>query len=70
MATITVEQLIMLVAILFIIYFVLNIKETFELLNSDNKEPKPKPKSKSECSETAINDGYTDYIFGGVKFVR
>jgi hypothetical protein len=70
MTTITIEQLIMLVAIFFIIYFVLNIKETFELLNSDNKESKPKSKPKSECSETAINDGYTDYIFGGVKFIR
>jgi hypothetical protein len=71
MTRITVEQLIMLVAILFIIYFVLNIKETFELLNSDNKESKPNSKPKStECSETAINNGYTDYIFGGVKFIR
>ena len=67
MTRITVEQLIMLVAILFIIYFVLNIKETFELLNSDNKESKPKS---TECSKTAINNGYTDYIFGGVKFIR
>lgn len=63
MTKINIEQLVMLVAIFFIIYFMINIKETFEQLS-------PKEKSKKECSQKAINDGYNHYIFGGVKFIR
>lgn len=62
MTKINIEQLVMLVAIFFIIYFMINIKETFEQLS-------PNKKSK-QCSQKAINDGYNHYIFGGVKFIR
>ena len=60
MAKINIEQLVMLVAIFFIIYFMINIKETFEQLSPNQKQ----------CSRKAINDGYNHYIFGGVKFIR
>lgn len=66
MKQINIEQLIMLVAIFFIIYFMMNMKETFAQVEQDKKY---KPKS-TECSQLAINDGYTDYIFGGLKSVR
>ena len=68
MNQINIEQLIMLVAILFIIYFMMNAKETFAEFEQD-KKTKTKPKS-TECSQLAIDQGYTDYIFGGVKFIR
>lgn len=66
MKQINVEQVIMLVAIFFIIYFMMNIKETFAEVKTDSKS---KPKS-TECAQLAIDKGYTDYIFGGLKFVR
>lgn len=68
MKQINIEQLIMLVAIVFIIYFIMNMKETFAHTEID-PNTKSKPKSK-ECEQQAIDNGYTDYIFGGVKFAR
>lgn len=68
MKQISIEQLVMLVAIFFIIYFVMNIKETFALIENKSKD-EYKPKS-TECAQLAIDKGYNDYIFGGVKFVR
>lgn len=68
MKQINIEQLIMLVAIFFIIYFLINMKETFAQVEIDSKD-KSKPKS-TECAQLAIDKGYTDYIFGGVKFIR
>lgn len=59
----TIEDFLMLIVVLFVVYFFLNIKETFEQI-----ETKPKPKK--ECSQASINSAYNDYIFGGVKFVR
>jgi hypothetical protein len=67
MKQINIEQLIMLVGIFFIIYFLMNIKETFAQL--ENNKPTSKPKS-TECAQLAIDKGYNDYIFGGLKFVR
>ena len=66
MNQINIEQLIMLVAIFFIIYFMMNARETFAEFEKDKKS---KPKS-TECSQISIDQGYTDYIFGGVKFIR
>lgn len=68
MKQINIEQLIMLVAIFIIIYFMINMKETFAQVEIDPNN-KSKPKS-TECSQLAIDKGYNDYIFGGVKFVR
>lgn len=68
MNQINIEQLIMLVAIFFIIYFMMNAKETFADFEKD-KKTKSKPKS-TECSQLSIDQGYADYIFGGVKFIR
>ena len=60
-------NLLMLVIILFLVYFFLfTAKEQFDqtnvviLKNPDDKK----------CSEKAINDAYTEYIFGTTKFVR
>lgn len=64
MKDINIEQLLMLVALLFMIYFFMNIKETFDQLKED-KAPKTK-----ECSQQSVNTAYNDYIFGGAKFVR
>ena len=64
MKEINVEQLIMLVALLFVIYFFINIKETFDQLKTTEKE------STKDCSQRAINAAYNDYLFGGVKFIR
>lgn len=61
MKDINIEQLIMLVALLFMIYFFMNIKETFDQLKED-KTTKTK-----DCSQRSINAAYNDYIFGGVK---
>jgi hypothetical protein len=68
MKQINIEQLIMLVAIFFIIYFLMNMKETFAPIENESKV-KHKPKS-TECAQLAIDKGYNDYIFGGVKFIR
>lgn len=68
MKQINIEQLIMLVAVFFIIYFIMNMKETFAQVEK-NPNTKSKPKS-TECAQQAIDKGYTDYIFGGVKFAR
>ena len=59
---ITIEHLAMLVAILFIIYFMMTAKENFEQINS-------KPKDRS-CAQESINYAYLDYVFGGIKSPR
>lgn len=61
MKDINVEQLIMLVALLFMIYFFMNLKETFDQLKEEPSR---------DCSQKAINTAYNDYVFGGVKFIR
>lgn len=68
MKQINIEQLIMLVAIFFIIYFLMNIKETFAPIENESKD-EYKPKT-TECGQLAIDKGYNDYVFGGVKFIR
>ena len=69
MATVTVTDLLLLIAVLFIVYFIINTminkkkRETFEQTS--------KPKTNKACSQTSINDGYLNYTFGGIKkFVR
>ena len=59
---ITITHLIILIAVLFGLYFMINMKEQFE-------ETSP-PKSDKNCSQKSINDAYENYTFGGVKFVR
>ena len=68
MATVTITDLLLLIALLFIAYFVMNTminkkkKETFEQTSQR--------KTNKACSQTSINEGYLNYTFGGVKFVR
>lgn len=62
---ITKEHFIMLVAVLFILYFVMNIKETFDQIMD-----KPVKRSTKSCSQKEINAAYNDYVFGGTKFIR
>lgn len=53
--------LIVITLILFSIYYVLTFKiEQFEQNYSKNKE----------CSQKAINNAYTNYIFSGIKTIR
>jgi hypothetical protein len=60
---ITIEHLIMLVAILYIIYFMMTAKENFEqIINS-------RPKNRS-CSQESINNAHLNYVFGGIKSPR
>jgi len=60
---ITITHLIILIAVLFGLYFMINIKEQFE-------ETSPLPKSDKNCSQKSINDAYLNYTFGGLKFIR
>jgi hypothetical protein len=73
MASVTITDLLMLVALLFVFYFVLNTmlkkkknKEGFEE-ESSSKLPVKKDKN---CSQASINQNYLDYIFSGVKSIR
>lgn len=63
----TVEHLIVLVAILFILYFMMTtskkIKEQFEQITNS------KPKDRA-CAQESINYAFLDYVFGGVKSTR
>lgn len=58
-----VENLITLIAILFIFYFFfVDRKEHLTI-----EEEKTKNKA---CSQISINSGFLDYTFGGKKFIR
>jgi hypothetical protein len=59
-----VEDLITIIAILFLAYFFFVDKK--EHLTAEETE---KQKNKA-CSQVSINSGYEDYTFGGKKFVR
>ena len=59
---ITITHLIILIAVLFGLYFMINIKEQFEDTSAT--------KSEKSSLQKAINDAYLNYTFGGVKFVR
>lgn len=65
----TVEHLIALVAILFILYFMMTtskkIKEQFEQITNSNSKPKDRA-----CGQESINYAFLDYVFGGVKSTR
>jgi hypothetical protein len=62
---ITIEHLAMLVAILFIIYFMMTSKEHFEQITNSNSKPKDRA-----CAQESINYAFLDYVFGGVKSPR
>jgi hypothetical protein len=62
---ITIEHLAMLVAILFIIYFMMTAKENFEQITNTNSKPKDRA-----CAQESINYAFLDYIFGGIKSPR
>lgn len=48
------KELIALVVLLFLAYFVINRVEKFTVTDAKRKS----------CSQTSINDGYRSYIFG------
>ncbi len=53
--------LIIITLVLFAFYYLLSFKiEQFQPISSRNKE----------CSQKAINNAYTNYIFSGMKTVR
>jgi hypothetical protein len=62
---ITIEHLVMLVAILYIIYFMMTAKENFEQITNLNSKPKDRA-----CGQESINYAYLDYVFGGIKSPR
>lgn len=81
MAFVTITDLLMLVAVLFIIYFILNkyMKQNqegfadFEDLKNftENTLSSTRLVAKDkQCSQTSINQNKLDYIFNGKKFVR
>lgn len=67
MASVTITDLLMLVAVLFILYFIINTitkktKEDFADVNLDSSRTVKIDKS---CSQASINHNYLDYIFKG-----
>jgi hypothetical protein len=79
MASVTITDLLMLVAVLFIIYFIFNKfmkKEGFADIEdlqkfTENTLASTRLVEKDKrCSQTSINQTKLDYIFNGKKFVR
>jgi hypothetical protein len=80
MAPVTITDLLMLVAVLFILYFILNTittkKEDFADINDlqnfqENTLASTRLVQKDKsCSQASINQNRLDYIFNGTKFVR
>lgn len=66
MESVTITDLLMLVAVLFILYFIINTitktKEDFADVNLDSSRAVKIDKS---CSQASINHNYLDYIFKG-----
>jgi Ca2+/Na+ antiporter len=72
MASVTITDLLMLVALLFVFYFVLNTmlkKKKEEGFQVESSSTNPVKKDKN-CSQTSINQSYLNYIFSGVKSIR
>lgn len=73
MASVTITDLLMLVAVLFILYFIINTittkktKEDFADVNLDSSRTVKIDKS---CSQASINQNHLDYIFSSTRFVR
>jgi len=80
MAPVTITDLLMLVAVLFILYFISNTittkKEDFADINDlqnfqENTLASTRLVQKDKsCSQASINQNRLDYIFNGTKFVR
>lgn len=63
---ITFEHLVILVAILYILMFIIKTKESF-----DQEESKDKPPQKDKaCSQASINEGYLHYLFNSPPVPR
>jgi hypothetical protein len=58
---ITIQHLLMLITVLFVLSFLLQKKEKFE---SEAENAKPKNKA---CSQQSVNYGFQHYIFSGPK---
>ncbi len=73
MAYVTITDLLMLVAVLFILYFIINTittkktKEDFADVNLDSSRT---VKIDKRCSQASINQNHLDYIFSSTIFVR
>lgn len=70
MTTVTITDLLLLIAVLFILYFVMNTILNKKKNKKETFEQTSQPKTNKACSQTSINEGYLNYTFGGVKFVR
>ena len=65
MASVTITDLLMLVAVLFILYFILNTLTTKEDFADVNLDSSRTVKIDKSCSQASINHNYLDYIFKG-----
>jgi preprotein translocase subunit YajC len=65
---ITFEHLIMLVAILYILMFVIKTKERFD--QAQEKQEEKKQKIDKACSQQSINYGYLHYVFNSPAVPR
>lgn len=73
MASVTITDLLMLVAVLFILYFIINTittKKTKEDFADVNLNSPRTDKIDKSCSQASINQNHLDYIFSSTRFVR
>jgi hypothetical protein len=82
MASVTITDLLMLVAVLFILYFISSTLLSNDTFNIKTKKedfantvlstlPSTRPVEKNKnCSQASINQNSLDYIFNGKHFVR
>lgn len=66
---VNIEHLVMLVAILFILFFILNIKENFQSEDNNNQNENVKPRDKT-CGQESVNYGFLHYIFNTLQSPR
>lgn len=66
---ITFEHLVILVAILYILMFIIKTKERFEQ-DQDKEESKNKPNRDKACSQQSINYSHLHYVFNSPPVPR
>lgn len=65
MASVTITDLLMLVAVFFILYFIINTITTKKTKENFADVEKSAVKIDKSCSQVSINHNYLDYIFKG-----
>lgn len=70
MASVTITDLLMLVAVLFVLYFIINTITTKKTKEDFADVKKSAVKIDKSCSQASINQNHLDYIFSSTRFVR